>query len=101
MPQGTHTRAEGQAMTPEQIAALRREKYNATVVSLKKAHSDLMILRIRPDGRVPPHKPGQYTLLGLGFWEPRFPGVQVEELGPEEETHLARRAYSISCSVLD
>jgi ferredoxin--NADP+ reductase len=36
----------------------------------------------------------------MGYWEPRFPGCQAEELAPGDETKLARRAYSISCSVL-
>ena len=49
---------------------------------------------------MPAHKPGQYTTLGLGFWEPRFPGCQEETLQPGDETKLARRSYSISCSVL-
>jgi ferredoxin--NADP+ reductase len=88
-------------MTPEQIADFRRQKYNATVASLLKTHSDLMIVRIRPDFARAAHKPGQYTVLGMGNWEPRFPGCQEEELAPGEETRLARRSYSISCSVLD
>jgi ferredoxin--NADP+ reductase len=88
-------------MTPEQIADLRRQKYNATVVHLRKSHSDLMILRVRPDAPRAPHKPGQYTVLGLGFWEPRMPGCQEEELAPADEVRLGRRSYSISCSVLD
>jgi ferredoxin/flavodoxin---NADP+ reductase len=88
-------------MTPEQIAELRRQKYNATLVYLRKPNSDLAILRVRPDSGVPPHKPGQYTLLGMGFWEPRYPGCSPETLPGGEETKLARRAYSISCPVLD
>jgi ferredoxin--NADP+ reductase len=88
-------------MTPEQIADLRRQKYNATVVHLRNANPDLMIVRVRPDFPRPVHKPGQYTLLGMGFWEPRFPGCQEENLAPADEAKLARRAYSISCSVLD
>jgi ferredoxin--NADP+ reductase len=88
-------------MTPDQIAELRRQKYNATVVHLRKAHSDLLIMRVRPDFPLPPHKPGQYTVLGLGNWEPRFPGCQEETLTPAEQQKLARRSYSISCSVLD
>jgi ferredoxin--NADP+ reductase len=88
-------------MTPEQIAELRRQKYNATLVCLRKPNSELAILRVRPDYPVPPHKPGQYTVLGLGFWEPRYPGCAPEVLGPSEETKLARRSYSISCPVLD
>src|SRR5436189_160456 len=88
-------------MTPEQIADLRRQKYNARVRSLRRAHGALLIMRIQPDVPRGPHKPGQYTVLGLGFWEPRLPGCQEETLAPSDETALARRSYSISCSVLD
>lgn len=88
-------------MTPEQIADLRRQKYNATVTRLIKVHSDLLIMRVRPDYKLHPHKPGQYTALGLGYWEPRFPGTAEEDLTPADMTKLARRSYSISCSVLD
>ncbi len=88
-------------MTPEQIADLRRLKYNATVTRLVKVHSDLLILRVCPDYPLAPHKPGQYTVLGLGYWEPRFPGTAEEDLQPTDWLKLARRSYSISCSVLD
>ncbi|MCI0684139.1 MAG: ferredoxin--NADP reductase [Gemmataceae bacterium] len=60
-----------------------------------------MILRIRPDFPVPQHKPGQYSTLGMGHWEPRAPDCQEEAPKPEDEYKLIRRAYSISCSVLD
>ena len=86
-------------MTPEEIAELRHRRYNGTVVSLKKTHSDLMVIRVKPDFPRPPHKPGQYCSLGLGYWEPRAEGCQVETLPPEDHTKLVRRAYSISCSV--
>jgi ferredoxin--NADP+ reductase len=88
-------------MTPEQIVDLRRQKYNATLGYLGKVHSDLAILRVCPDFPRPPHKPGQYSVLGLGFWEPRHPGCQEEPLAPADESKLARRSYSISCSILD
>jgi ferredoxin--NADP+ reductase len=88
-------------MTPEQIAQLRKERYNATIVWLRKPHSDLMIIRTRPDYPLPSHKPGQYTSLGLGNWEPRHPGCQDETIPPSEDGKIIRRAYSISCSVLD
>jgi ferredoxin--NADP+ reductase len=88
-------------MTPEQIAELRSKRYNATVAYLKKVHSDLMIMRVQPDNPVPPHKPGQYTSLGLGNWEPRMPGCQEEVLKEEDRTKLVRRAYSMSCSIID
>jgi ferredoxin--NADP+ reductase len=88
-------------MTPDEIQELRAKRYNATVAGLKRLHSDLLIVRVRPDFRLPVHKPGQYTSLGLGYWEPRCPGCENETLRPGDETKLARRAYSISCSVLD
>jgi ferredoxin--NADP+ reductase len=88
-------------MTPDQIVELRRQKYNAVVTRLIKIHSDLLILRVRPDSRLQPHKPGQYTTLGLGYWEPRFPGTAEESLPSGDFLKLARRSYSISCSVLE
>jgi ferredoxin--NADP+ reductase len=88
-------------MTPQEIAELRQKRYNSTVVRLVKVHSDLMLVRVRPDFPRPVHKPGQYSTLGLGLWEPRMPGCDEETLLPGEELKLARRAYSISCSVLD
>ena len=88
-------------MTPEQVAEQRRKRYNATVVWLRKLHPDLLLMRVRPDFRRPVHKPGQYSTLGLGYWEPRHPGCQEETLQPGDEAKVVRRAYSISCSVLD
>ena len=87
-------------MTPDVIADLRKKSYNATVASLRLANEDLMILRVRPDAPVPKHRPGQYSTLGLGQWEPRAPGCQEETPKPGDEKKLIRRAYSISCSVL-
>jgi ferredoxin--NADP+ reductase len=88
-------------MTPQEMTELRQKRYNATVVSLKKIHSDLMILRVKPDSPRAPHHAGQYCTLGLGNWEIRLPGTQEEHLKPEEESKLVRRAYSISCSILE
>jgi ferredoxin/flavodoxin---NADP+ reductase len=87
-------------MTPEQINDLRREKYNATVVLLRKVHPELMVMRVRPDVPRQAHKPGQYGVLGLGFWEPRMPGCQEETRIPDA-VKLARRSYSLSCSILE
>jgi len=86
-------------VTPDQVAELRRHRYNGTVAYLRKLHDDLMILRVRPDFPRPPHLPGQYCTLGLGYWEPRVEGCQEETLKPEEVSRVVRRAYSISCSV--
>lgn len=88
-------------MLPEEIAEARNRRYNGTVLSVAKAHSDLMIVRIKPDFPRPPHLPGQYCTLGLGNWEPRMPGCQEENLEPKNEAKVVRRAYSIACSILD
>ncbi len=88
-------------MTPDECAALRTKHYNATVVAIKRADEDLMTVRIRPDLPVPSHKAGQYSTIGMGAWEPRAEGCQPETLKPDEERKLIRRAYSISCPILD
>jgi ferredoxin--NADP+ reductase len=87
-------------MTPEEIAEHRQRRYNGTVVYLKKLHSDLMVIRIKPDFARPIHKPGQYCSLGLGNWELRTDGCQLETLPPADLSKVVRRAYSISCSML-
>ncbi len=89
-----------EALSPGQIAELRRKHYNATLVHLRKPHPDLAIFRVKPDFPIPAHKPGQYSTLGLGYWEPRAPGCQEEALKPGDESKMVRRAYSISHPVL-
>lgn len=86
-------------MTPEQIADLRKQRYNGTVAYIKKVHSDLMVIRIKPDFPRPAYLPGQYCALGLGYWEPRAEGCQEESLKPDDLTKLVRRSYSISSSI--
>lgn len=88
-------------MTTDEIAELRIKTYNATVASLQLPNEDLMILRIRPDAGVQPHRAGQYSTLGMGHWEPRVPGCQDEIPKAGDEKKLIRRAYSISCSIVD
>src|SRR5262245_1580318 len=86
-------------MTPEEVAELRARRYNGTIVYLRKIHSDLMVMRVKPDFPRQEHEPGQYCTLGLGYWEPRVEGCQLETLRPEELTRVVRRAYSISSPV--
>lgn len=83
--------------TPE-IEELRHKYYNASVMDLRMPHDHLMIVRIKPDEEVPPFSGGQYTTLGLGSWEHRVDGGPLAEL---EKPKLIRRAYSISCPMLD
>lgn len=86
-------------MTAEEMIELRQKRYNATVVSLQLLNPDLMILRVKPDFPRPPHHPGQYCTLGLGYWERRTEGCQEESLAPADATKVVRRAYSLSCSL--
>ena len=88
-------------MLPEEIADARQRRYNGTVAWLRKPNPDLAVMRVKPDFPRPSHRAGQYCSLGLGYWEPRAPGCQEESLKPGEEAKLVRRAYSISCSILD
>lgn len=85
----------------DEIAALRQKHYNASVVGLRRVHDELMVLRVRPDSGVPEYRAGQYTTLGLGFWEPRAPETQAEDLTDAELRKVVKRAYSMSFPVLD
>jgi ferredoxin--NADP+ reductase len=80
---------------------LRRRHYNATIGEVREIHPDLRILRVVADGGLPCFLPGQYISLGLGNWERRVAGVDEEVLDPIHLRRLARRAYSISCSICD
>ncbi len=84
-----------------ELAQFRTRFYNATLIEITEVHDDLRIFRVQPDWEVPPFAPGQYVALGLGHWEQRLPGTQSETLRPAQRTKLIRRAYSISCSMLD
>jgi ferredoxin/flavodoxin---NADP+ reductase len=81
--------------------AARRRDYNAVVTKIRRVHEDLLILRVRGDGGPIRFLPGQYTVLGLGDWEPRVDGVQREPPHPKAGGKLIQRAYSISSPVLD
>lgn len=85
----------------DEIVQLRTQHYNAEVVERLEVHEDLARFRIRPDQGVPPFDPGQYVALGLGYWEARLPGTQAEEYEPKQSWKVVRRAYSISCPMLD
>ena len=84
------------SLPPEQIAEVRAQRYNATVTHLHRIHSDLMVLRVKPDFPRPRYHAGQYCTLGLANFEPRVEGCQVETLKPDELPKLVRRSYSIS-----
>jgi ferredoxin--NADP+ reductase len=91
--------ADSVAFWPDDVRRARQNQYNATVESVHRVHSDLRIIRVVPDGGVPSFEPGQYITLGVGNWEARIPGVDMEQLDVVHENRLAKRAYSISCSI--
>lgn len=79
---------------------LREKFYNATIVDRIDVTEDLARFRIRCDQPPAPFEPGQYVALGLGNWEPRLRGTQAEDVPIKKARKLVRRAYSISCPML-
>ncbi|MEL7158549.1 MAG: ferredoxin--NADP reductase, partial [Actinomycetota bacterium] len=82
------------------IDELRDEHYNATITKFEPTHSDLWVLRVRPDQGDTSHLPGQYASLGLGFWEERIDDATDKNLDDRWEK-LIRRSYSISSRIFD
>ncbi len=82
------------------IDELRDEHYNATITHFEPTHSDLWVLRVKPDQGDTSHLPGQYASLGLGFWEERVDDAVDNNLD-QRWTKLIRRSYSISHPIFD
>lgn len=79
------------------IEASIKKNYNATIKQIRLIHPTLMIITVVPDsGEIPEYLPGQYTTLGLGTWEDRHDGPSKVE-----KVKVIRRAYSISCPMLN
>ncbi|HMS86899.1 MAG TPA: NAD(P)-binding domain-containing protein [Acidimicrobiales bacterium] len=85
---------------PEVIDELRAEHYNATITHFEPTHSDLWVLRVKPDHGSVSHLPGQYASLGLGYWEERVDDAVDPDLDARFDK-LIRRSYSISCRMFD
>lgn len=83
------------------IQQLRATHYNAVLEDLRLVHAELGIFRVRPDQGPLDFEPGQYTVLGLGTWEPRVEGAQPEPPESAASESLIQRAYSLSCPLLD
>ncbi len=82
------------------IEELRDEHYNATITSFEPTHSDLWVLRVKPDRGGISHLPGQYASLGLGYWEDRIDDAHDPDID-ERWDKLVRRSYSISSKMFD
>lgn len=89
------------SLTTEEIQGLRSKFYNATLIELFTPQKALWIFRVKPDKGMVPFKPGQYTTLGLGIWEPCVVGNGPETLKPGQEKQLLRRAYSVSHPIIN
>jgi ferredoxin--NADP+ reductase len=86
----------------ERNERLRAENYNATITWIREHNPDLWVMRIKPDEPVEPFKAGQYTTLGLGYWEPRADDALEDfEENPDQIEKMARRSYSVSSSIVD
>jgi ferredoxin--NADP+ reductase len=84
-----------------EVSQLRQKHYNAQIVERTDVHDELAILRVRPDHGITEFAPGQYSVMGLGKWEPRLPGCEEEHLEENELRRIVKRAYSFSCSIMD
>ena len=83
-----------------QFDELRGTHYNASISVFERSHSDLWLLRVKPDHGDTHHLAGQYASLGLGYWEPRADGARDPGLERSWE-RLIRRSYSISSPIFD
>jgi len=82
------------------IDELRAEHYNAVITHFEPTHSDLWVLRVKPDDGDTSYVPGQYATLGLGYWEDRIDDATDPDADKKWEK-LIRRSYSISSRMFD
>ena len=89
--------------SPEQrFETLREQYYNANISWIREHNPDLWVMRIKPDEPIAPFKAGQYTTLGLGYWEPRADDVSEDfDADPGQLEKMARRSYSVASSIID
>lgn len=86
----------------ERMEELRAANYNATISHIREHNPELWVVRVTPDQPVEPFKPGQYTTLALGYWEPRVDAATEDfEEGSDQWAKLVRRSYSVSHSMVD
>jgi ferredoxin--NADP+ reductase len=85
----------------DRIARLRNEHYNATITDIRAHSPDLWVIKVSPDEPIKPFKPGQYTTLGLGFWERRADEAMEDFEGDQDQIEkMARRSYSVASSMV-
>lgn len=84
----------------EEPERLREKHYNATITQIRAHNPDLWVMRVEPDESPREYEPGQYTSLGLGYWEPRSDEAD-EPFDPRRHDRMALRSYSVSSSIVD
>lgn len=89
------------AITDDEVARLRAKHYNASIVGVRDVNPGVRIMQVRPDWGRLDFQAGQYTVLGLGEWEPSIGERSAATLGEAQDGQLIRRAYSVSSSMLD
>lgn len=83
----------------DQLDALKKKEYNATVIHIQEITPDLRIFRVRADSGDLPFEPGVFTSLGLLSTEAGVVPCELENPEPKDWKVL-KRAYSISHPVL-
>ena len=67
---------------------------NASVIGREQIHPELIVLRVRPDGKLFDFKPGQFAVLGLPGSAPRVPGSETETPAPDADKLIRRPTAS-------
>jgi ferredoxin/flavodoxin---NADP+ reductase len=81
---------------------LREQHYNSTISHIRRHNDELWVIRVRHDDALDPFKAGQYTTLGIGYWEPRVDDVSEDfEADSALRDKMVRRSYSVSSSIVD
>lgn len=80
---------------PTLDAQLAAEYYNATISYFDRLTDEVWIFGVKPDAGPVSFTPGQYTSLGLGYWEPRIDDALEADID-KQWSKLVRRSYSVS-----
>ncbi|MGL4299275.1 MAG: hypothetical protein ACRCW4_09355, partial [Candidatus Neomicrothrix subdominans] len=83
---------------PDLNQQLADSYYNATISYFDRLTHEVWIFGVKPDDGPVSFIPGQYTSLGLGYWEPRIDDA-IEADIDTQWSKLARRSYSVSSPI--
>lgn len=89
---------EARKTIPDLGTQLSENYYNATISYFDRLTDEVWIFGVKPDDGPVSFIPGQYTSLGLGYWEPRIDDA-IEADIDTQWSKLARRSYSVSSPI--